>query len=180
MKKISLNKLCSVVLMILVSGVLVVTLTYGQAATEKSAASDEILNGTGARSLEGAWDVTVTLRNCSDGAEIRSFPRLNTFMQGGTMQETAAGGTAAQPALRSPGHGIWASAEGRSFTYSVKFLRLNADGSPAGFVRETRAVQVSPLGTGYVATGTAFIHLPNGNIFGPVCATEVGTKLVIE
>lgn len=169
-----------VVVVILVSAAFVGTLSYGQAAAEKSAGSDDIWNGAGARSVEGAWDVTVTIRNCADGVEIRSFPRLNTFMQGGTMQETAAGGTPAQPALRTPGHGIWELVDGRSFKYTIKFLRLNADGSPAGFVRETRAVEVSPMGAHYTATGTAFIHLPNGTVIGPVCATEAGTKIGIE
>lgn len=180
MKNTSFNMVGKVALVILVSAVFVGTLSYGQTGAEKSAASDDVWVGNGARSLEGAWDVTVTLRNCSDGAEIRSFPRLNTFMQGGTMQETAAGGTAAQPALRTPGHGIWEHVDGRSFRYTVKFLRLNADGSPAGFVREIRVGEVSPLGTEYSATGTAFIHLPNGTVLGPVCATEAGTRLAIE
>jgi hypothetical protein len=179
MKKNNMKMSGKVILAILVSAVFVGTLSYGQGAAEQSTPSNDVW-GTGARSVEGAWDVTVTLRNCADGVEIRSFPRLNTFMQGGTMQETAAGGTAAQPALRSPGHGIWETVDGRSFRYTLKFLRLNADGSPAGYVRETRVVDVSPIGTEYSATGTAFIHLPNGTVIGPVCATEAGTKLTIE
>ena len=169
-----------VMVVILLSAVFAGTLLHGQAGAERSATGDDVWNGAGARSVEGAWDVTVTIRNCADGVEIRSFPRLNTFMQGGTMQETAAGGTAAQPALRTPGHGIWEPVDGRSFRYTIKFLRLNADGSPAGFVRETRAVEVSPMGSEYSATGTAFIHLPNGTIVGPICATEAGTKIGVE
>jgi hypothetical protein len=179
MKKVSFKIYGRVLLVVLISAVCVGTLSFAQVSSEKGGVADDF-TGFGARAIEGAWDVNVTLRNCSDGNEIRSFPRLNTFMQGGTMQETAAGGTAAQPALRTPGHGIWESVDVRSFRYSIKFLRLNADGSPAGFVRETRVVELSPLGTQYSATGTAFINLPNGTVIGPVCATEAGTKLVIE
>jgi hypothetical protein len=56
-----------------------------------------------AQALEGSWDVRVTILNCQTGAVISSFPTLNTFMQGGTMQETSAG---VPPSLRSPGHGV--------------------------------------------------------------------------
>lgn len=164
----------------LISTVLIVTMAYAQIYSEKDGVAADFAIGNGARALEGAWDVTVTLRNCADGSEIRSFPRLNTFMQGGTMQETAASGTAAQPALRSPGHGVWQHYDGRSFGYSIQFLRLNADGSPAGYVRETRAVEVSPIGGMYTATGTSLIYLPNGVVLGPFCSTEAGTKINID
>ena len=164
----------------LISTILIVTMAYAQISSEKDGVAADSAIGIGARSLEGAWDVTVTLRNCTDGSEIRSFPRLNTFMQGGTMQETAASGTSAQPALRTPGHGLWEHYDARSFRYSIKFLRLNADGSPAGYVRETRAVDVSPLGGMYTATGTSLVYLPNGVVLGPFCATEDGTKIGID
>ena len=156
---------------------ILVMVMFAQIPVPAQDAQDKLWSGNGARSIEGAWDVTVTLRNCLDGAEIRSFPRLNTFMQGGTMQETAAAGTAAQPALRSPGHGVWAHIAGQSFTYTIKFLRLNADGSPAGFVRENRAVEVDAFESSYSATGTASINLPNGTVLGPFCATEAGTRI---
>ena len=164
----------------LISTVLIATVAYAQIYSGKDGTAGDFAIGNGARALEGAWDVTVTLRNCADGSEIRSFPRLNTFMQGGTMQETAASGTSAQPALRSPGHGIWQHYEGRSFGYSIKFLRLNADGSPAGFVRESRSVEVSPMGGMYTATGSSVIYLPNGVVLGPFCSTEEGAKIGIE
>ncbi len=52
----------------------------------------------------GTWYTNVTLRNCQTGAEIRSFPALNTFGPGGTLIDTT---TATSPAFRSPGHGAW-------------------------------------------------------------------------
>lgn len=153
------------------------TQAVGQESLEKYGEDEGLWSGIGARSLEGAWDVTVTIRNCADGTEVRSLPRLITFFQGGTVQETAAGGTQAAPAPRTPGHGIWESLGGRSFRYTIKFLRLDANGGPAGYLRETRSVDVDETGNNFAATGVATIFLPNGVQIGPICATETGAKI---
>lgn len=130
----------------------------------------------GGRALEGSWTVQVTIRNCQTGAAIRTFPRLNTFMQGGTMQETAAAGTSAAPALRSPGHGVWEHFSDQNYYYALQFLRLNADGSPAGSVRERRYLTVHILGNSYEATGTGEVFDAAGNLLITTCATETGAR----
>jgi hypothetical protein len=126
-----------------------------------------------ARSLEGSWSVLATVRNCQTGDAIRTIPRMNTFMQGGTMQEFAAAGP---PSLRGPGHGVWSHLSERRFSYAVQFFRFNADGSFAGSVRERRNVEVSRFGSFYNATGTGEIFDANGNLILAVCATETATR----
>src|SRR3982751_2476812 len=57
-----------------------------------------------ARKLEGTWYTDVTVRDCQTGITLRTFPALNTFVEGGMLIDTT---TAVSPALRSPGHGTW-------------------------------------------------------------------------
>lgn len=127
--------------------------------------------GNGSKSLEGAWTVAVTLRNCQTGAAIRTFPRMITFMQGGTMQEFAAAGP---PTLRGPGQGVWNFLYDGKFTYALHFLRFGADGTLAGSVVERRSLEVD--GDTYNATGTAEVFDANGNVIVTTCATEEGTR----
>jgi hypothetical protein len=168
---------------VVISGVLVFTLTHvtGQESVEQETGElkttrSDFSQGIGSRALEGSWTVQVTIRNCQTGAAIRSIPRLNTFMQGGTMQETAAAGTSTAPVLRSPGHGVWAHTTEQSFYYAVQFLRLNADGGAVGSIRERRNVNVHILGNSYEATGTGEILDAAGNLLATTCATEIGSR----
>jgi hypothetical protein len=131
----------------------------------------------GAKSLEGAWDVTVTLRNCESGAAIRSFPRMLTFAKGGTLAEFAAAGTEAAPVARAPGHGAWEYLGSHSFTYSVKFLRLTPWGGPDGYISEVRILDVDRSGNAFSADGVAVVTFANGAQSPQLCATETGTRL---
>ena len=126
-----------------------------------------------ARILEGSWSVLVTLRNCQTGDAIRTVHRINTFMQGGTMQEFTA---LVAPSLRGPGQGVWSHLSERRFSYAVQFFRFNADGSFAGRIRERRNVEVSRFGSTHNATGTTEIFDANGNLIGTACATEAATR----
>jgi hypothetical protein len=71
----------------------------------------------GARSLEGVWALTLTLRNFATGAPLGAPPErsLLTFHQGGTMSGSA-GSTAFAPGQRTDGHGTWAPAGPSTFS----------------------------------------------------------------
>ena len=60
-----------------------------------------------ARSLEGAWWVTVTLYNCATGAKRPPFSSILLFSRGGTVIETTSN-PAFLPGQRSIGVGTWA------------------------------------------------------------------------
>src|SRR5262245_48806883 len=57
-------------------------------------------------SIEGAWLVRVTLRDCGTNAPIGSFNSLVSFHDGGTISETTSS-SAFAIGQRSPGHGNW-------------------------------------------------------------------------
>ncbi|MBA3632990.1 MAG: hypothetical protein H0W58_09320 [Acidobacteria bacterium] len=125
-----------------------------------------------ARALEGSWDSQVTVFNCQTGAVIRTFPAMNTFMQGGTMQEFGIG----SGLLRGPGHGVWSYNSGQSFSSNFQFFRFNADGTFAGKQINRRQINVSRFGNSFTATTAAEIYNPAGVLIATGCANEVGTR----
>ncbi len=125
------------------------------------------------RTLEGSWDVRVTIRDCQTGAALASFPAMNTFMQGGTMQETA---NDAAPLLRLPGHGVWNFQSGRRYSSAFHFFRYNDDRSYAGTAKIRKQIEVNRFGDRYSATARFEFFDPNGNSFVSGCATEAGTR----
>lgn len=126
-----------------------------------------------ARALEGSWDLQVTLRNCQNGTPIRTFPGMNTFMRGGTMQETGAG---TPPSLRTPGHGVWSHLGGRRFSTVLQFFRFNADGTYAGTQKARKQIELSRFASTYTSTATVEIFDANGNLIGTSCATETAAR----
>ncbi len=124
------------------------------------------------RTLEGSWSVQVTILNCQTGAAVASFPAMNTFMRGGTMQEYSAGSSF----LRGPGHGVWKHERGNSYSFAFQFFRFNADGTYAGVTRARRQVQLNSLGNGYTATATIEVFNPAGVLIATPCATETATR----
>lgn len=131
----------------------------------------------GAKSLEGTWDVTVTLRNCVTNDAIRSFPRMVTFAKGGTLSEWAAAGLEAAPVYRGSGQGSWEYLGKRAFSYSLKFLRLTPYGGPDGSISELRLLEVNHAGNTFSAEGVAVITFANGTTSPQLCATEEGKRV---
>ena len=132
----------------------------------------------GTRTLEGSWSVQVTVRNCQTNAALATFPAMNTFMRGGTMQEFSVG---AAPLTRGPGHGVWSYQFGQNYSYAFQFFRFNADGSYAGVTRARRQVQLNSLqvnsvGNSYEATAAIEIFNAAGILIATACATETATR----
>lgn len=121
-----------------------------------------------ARRLEGTWFTSVTIRDCQSGAELRTFPALNTFAHGGTLTDTT---TAVSPALRSPGHGFWDKTGRHTFrAVSLAFLF-----TPGGVWTGTQKItQVIKLGVDeYTSNASSEIFAPSGTLLSTGCSTAV-------
>ncbi len=125
-----------------------------------------------AQALEGSWDSQVTLLNCQTGAALRTFPAMNTFMSGGTMQEFGVG----SGLLRGPGHGVWNYQSGRLFSNTFQFFRFNADGTFAGKQIVRRQIEVSRFRERFTATSAVEIYNPGGVLIATGCGTETATR----
>jgi hypothetical protein len=128
-------------------------------------------NGT----LIGAWDQTITFRDCTTGAALRTRAGLISFMFGGVMQEF---GTGQQiPQNRTDGQGNWAHDIARTYTAVSKAFRFNADGSVAGTAKLYRQIELSTDGDTFNAIVSSEIYDANGVLVGTGCATEIGTRI---
>jgi hypothetical protein len=127
--------------------------------------------GLGNRSIEGVWKNQVTVTDCRDNV-LANFPGLLNYHQGGTMSET--GGT--NPALRSPGYGIWEFRGRRNYGGKFTFYTFAPDGSLVGRQEVNQNIVISRDST--QLNDTAFIDIfdANDNLLFSVCATAAATR----
>jgi hypothetical protein len=127
------------------------------------------------RSIVGVWETFVTVRNCETGAPLApEFQGLSTYNGGGTYTESSGGGN---PALRSPGHGIWERESGwRNYSLKFVFLRFNSSGVLIGKQRVFQTVELSENGDQLTSSGRFEVLDLNGNVIGSGCSTATATR----
>jgi hypothetical protein len=127
-----------------------------------------------AKRLEGTWLTQVTIRDCHTGDVVREFPALNTFAPGGTLIDTTA---AVGPALRSPGHGVWAQTGRRRFrAFSLAFL-FNPANLWTGTQTVTQAIEIGDDPDELTSTATSQIFDTNRNLLNTFCSTAVARRI---
>jgi hypothetical protein len=124
------------------------------------------------RRIEGTWFTQVSIRDCQTGAELRTFPALNTFAEGGTLSDTTTGFGQAQ---RSPGLGFWEKTGRDSFrAVSVAFI-FNPAGVWTGTQRLTHTLRIGPDQLTF-NTSNRIVDL-NGVPLVSGCASAVARRL---
>ncbi len=126
------------------------------------------------RRIEGTWRIRTTLRNCQTGAELRSFPGLNTFVAGGSMIAT---GAPSSPALLSSGHGVWEYMAGRSYINTVVFFRFNPDGTYAGTQKITRHIELADDSDEFTTNDSVEFFDSSDNLISTGCVTGTGKRV---
>jgi hypothetical protein len=117
--------------------------------------------------IEGAWRNQITIRDCQSGTVLMSAQGLLTFHRGGTISETAA----TNPALRSPGHGVWAYRGPGTFDGRFVVFTFNPDGTFAGTQQITQSITLSPDGKTFTDNAKGEFFNPAGNLVVTTCAT---------
>lgn len=125
-------------------------------------------------SVVGTWFTQVTLRNCQTGAEIRSFPALNTFNPGGTLIDTT---TAVSPALRSPGHGAWEKTGDNTYSSVSWAFLFNPAGVWTASQKITQAIKIE--NGQYASTASSQVFDTSGNLLSAGCSTAVATRVEV-
>ena len=120
---------------------------------------------------EGAWNVSVTIRQCGTGDPVRTINAMNLFIHDGTLTETAAN------FLRSPSLGTWRHVGGRRYTATIRFFRYNPDGSFASRAKVTRMIEFSRDGNTFTSTGTVEDFNAEDALISTSCPTETATRL---
>ena len=128
------------------------------------------------KTIEGVWRTVVTFRNCQTGDPLASFQGVFTFHEGGTMSEFGVG-PGSNPALRSPGHGLWRRAQGwQDYEYTFFHYRYNATGVLLGTQRIRATLQLGPSGDEFTAVSASQALDTDDNVLGNFCTTSVGRR----
>jgi hypothetical protein len=123
--------------------------------------------------IEGAFDATVTVKNCTTGATTGTLKALLLFHRGGTatIDNTQA------PALRGLILGTWARGSGDTYTSDVSHFRYNTDGTLAGVNKIRRTIALSSDATTLTANLRIQVFGTDGALLSEVCPTETATRV---
>ena len=129
------------------------------------------------RTIQGAWRTKVTGVNCQTGVPLGApFPGLFTFNEGGTMSEYGIG-PGSNPALRSPGHGVWQHEHGwQNYSYAFTYYRYDSSGVFIGSQKVTSALELGANGDEFVSHSIVTVLDANDNVIVTRCATAAGTR----
>ena len=139
--------------------------------------ADSVTSPQSANRIVGAWETTVTPRNCDTGEQVApSFNGVITFNEGGTFAEFGA-----NPAVpyRTPGHGIWASNVGGDYSMKFSFLPLTPTGVPIGRMRVTQTVELSRFSDESTSVGSFVLTNFAGVVLATGCSTAVGVRITL-
>ena len=134
----------------------------------------QALASPNAHNLQGTWLVTGTVVNCITGQDIFSFPRIETFHQGGTY--TGYGVPPGSDPGQGTEYGVWQREPG-SHNYSNRavFYSYTAEGDFDGRGEATEAIQLTSADS-FTSTGTVQFFDADGNLIATICARETGTR----
>ena len=127
-----------------------------------------------ADAIEGAWESSVTIRDCTSGAALRTLKGASVLHRGGTATAT----NNLPPASNGIAIGSWKrEATAAVYTVRLRFYRFNPDGTAAGAQILTRGVTLSADAktlTGTIATQV----LDNADaVLQNVCGTETAVRV---
>lgn len=130
---------------------------------------------SGADPVEGVWESTVTIRDCSTGTTVRAFNGLTVLHRGGTASATNSN----PPSTNGPAFGTWRVATApSSYTIGLRFLRFNADGTLAGAQNLVRTLKLESDGQSMTGTISAELLDPANNVIGaPICGVETASRV---
>jgi hypothetical protein len=123
------------------------------------------------RTLEGVWDVSVTVTNCDTGALIRTVRSLQAFHHDGSMTESA------NSASRGISEGVWSPDGGQMYTATYWFFRYTSTGTFASLAKATDNITLGSDGH-LTSTGRILDFDANGNLISTGCFVHAATRLI--
>ena len=135
------------------------------------AGSHTLLLAQGNHSLQGTWDVSVTVTNCQTGAVIRTVRSLQMFSRDGSFTETA------NTFLRGSSLGSWDRAGQDLYAETYWFFRYNPDGTFKSIAEGLNKVELSHDGAHFTAAGTVTDYDASGNQISLGCVTHSARRL---
>lgn len=134
---------------------------------------DAVAAGDDRDPIEGAFDATVTVKNCNTGATTATVRALLLFHHGGTVtiDNTQA------PALRGLILGTWVRSSGADYTSQVSHFRYNTDGTLAGVNKIQRTIVLGNDASTLTANVRIKVFANDGTLLTEICPTETATRV---
>lgn len=123
--------------------------------------------------IEGFWQSSVALQDCSTAAPLGGFRGLTIFATGGVAtadnnQPSATKGTAM---------GTWKKTPTGTYVVELRFWRYLADGAPAGQQRLTRTITLGADGKSLTSTISSVSFDTTDTVVRTVCGSETGARV---
>ena len=123
--------------------------------------------------IEGVWDSTITIKDCTSNAVMTTFKGAGTFHRGGTLSAD----NSMPPPSRGAAMGIWKRATGSNYTANLWFMRFNADGTLAGTQKVQRTLALGADSNSLTGTLTLQIINPAGTVVQQGCGSETAVRV---
>lgn len=121
--------------------------------------------------LEGVWNVSVTVTDCNTGAIIRVVHSLQAYHHDGTVGETA------NTASRGPSEGVWSATGGGTYNDSFYFYRYTSTGTFASLAHGTDTITLGSDAGHYTSVGQVQDFDANGNLISTGCVIHTAYRL---
>lgn len=126
-----------------------------------------------ADAIEGVWESTITIKDCTSGATLKSFKGASLFHRGGTLSSDNSN----PPPSRGAAFGVWKRGSGSAYTANLWFMRFSADGTLAGTQKVQRAVTLATDNNSLTGTLTLQIIDAAGAVVQEGCGSETGVRV---
>lgn len=124
--------------------------------------------------IEGVWESTITIKDCSNAAVVRTFKGLSLFHRGGSLNSD----NSAPTITRGAAFGNWRrGVAAGSYTTNFVFFRFNPDGSYAGSQKVMRTFALGADNNSLSGTLEGSLLDPAGVVIAPVCGSEVAARV---
>ena len=134
----------------------------------------QALQSPTAQTLQGTWRVTRTVVDCITGQDIFSFPRIETFHQGGTY--TGYGVPPGSDPGQGTEYGVWQREPGRqNYLVRVVAYAYTAEGDFDGRVEATDTLHLTSANS-FEYSATIQFFDADGNLVFTGCFRATGTR----
>jgi hypothetical protein len=123
--------------------------------------------------IEGVWDSTITIKDCTTNAVMKTFKGAGMFHRGGTLSAD----NSMPPPSRGAAMGIWKRGTGSNYTANMWFMRFNADGTLAGTQKVQRALVLGADSNSLTGTLTLQIIDASGAVVQQGCGSETAVRV---
>jgi hypothetical protein len=136
----------------------------GNATAQSSADAD---------SVEGVWESSVTIRDCSTSAVVRTFKGVTLLHRGGSLT----GDNSLPTTTRGIALGTWKRNSSSNYTTNFRFLRFNPDGTLAGSQKVQRTLTLSVDNNALTGTLVGQVLDTADVVLQPICGSETAVRI---